>query len=117
MREKNNSKETKPRVEFTMFCSNCANETNHLKLFSHLYPNTIECFSKNSDGSVKDTFWSIHIFTYIFAECLGCETPSVSIDEYFPDSIDSIGIRAFAKEIEDKGKSEKYNILIMCQIL
>lgn len=60
-------------------CRRCTTETNHEILFTYAHMQPFEVINKNEDGLVENSAWAIGCENYQFIKCLGCESPSVAL--------------------------------------
>jgi hypothetical protein len=102
----NKIQESMEKNKIQTHCNNCLCETNHLVLYQYIYPKVVEFFSKQDKGLIKDKFYSIFICNYLFIECLGCESPSILVQEYHPKSTDKRYIKNLSTKLRKSSKIE-----------
>lgn len=88
------------------YCPNCKTVTNRKIIDITHDAKTVEYFAKNNSGKVKDKFYSIHIFVNIYSKCMGCDFPTLTIDEYRPKFSDETYVSELLKEIYKIGEPQ-----------
>ena len=89
------------------YCPNCKTITNRKIIDITHDAKTVEYFAKDINGKVKDKFYSIHILASVYSKCMGCDFPTLTIDEYRPKYSDESYGNELLKEIYNIGESQK----------
>lgn len=89
------------------YCPKCKTDTNRDIINVSAEAKTVEYFAKDSNGKIKDKFYSVHYIVSIFSKCKGCETPTLTIDEYRPKWLDESYSKKFIESIYKHGESKE----------
>lgn len=66
-------------------CPNCQNKTIRRVIDVDVKIKTVEYFAKVESGQVDHRFYRNHVVVTSYSKCAGCNTPTLTIDEYVPD--------------------------------
>ena len=99
------------KIYMKRFCPTCNLETNRSILDTETNHRAVEYFAKESNGKIKDRFYSIHMDVINVSKCLGCDSLSLTIDEYRPDSTEESYILGLAEEIEKFGECKSLKFI------
>lgn len=101
-------------MDFWRECWNCGHETPQKRVALEFFPRTVEMFSKEPTGKVKQRMWAVFFDSYSLLKCKKCHAPSLFVDEYWTktDSLESLEeVKKISEEVKLKGISEFGNLV------